>query len=334
MRAPSPGFRRLAGVTAAATFFLIVLGGLVRVSDSGLGCGPAGSGLQGWPLCRGDVIPSLELTTVIEYAHRASASVVGLLMLALAVWAWRAYRAQRGIVTATLAAFGLVVAQGLLGALTVELNLDALLVALHLGVAMLLLALVLYVRRAARPDVVGAAPPGGGALLRRLSAASAAAIFVTIVAGGYMAGTERNGRADEAASAGAHYACGTDFPLCNGSLLPFGQTVLADVHLTHRAFMYLAAALVIALALVALRRRPDGGVVRAALVTLALLVAQVLVGAANVWIPTESEPLILVHLTLATLLWAQAIDVRLRLSPVHSPSGQPAPAGRREALVA
>ena len=322
-------------MTAAATFFLIVLGGLVRVSDSGLGCGPAGSGLEGWPLCRGDVVPSLELTAVIEYAHRATASVVGLLMLSLAVWAWRAHRSQRGIVTATLAAFGLVVAQGLLGALTVELNLDALLVALHLGLAMLLLALLIYVRRAARPDVIGAAAAGGGgALPRRLAGASAAAIFVTIVAGGYMAGTERNGRADEAASAGAHYACGTDFPLCNGSLLPFGQTVLADIHLTHRAFMYLASALVVALAVVVLRRRPDRAVVQGAMAALALLVAQVLVGALNVWVPTESESLILLHLTLATLLWAQAIDLRLRLSPVPAPSGGPAPPERREALVA
>ena len=199
---------------------------------------------------------------------------------------------------------------------------------------MLLLALVLYVRRAARPDVIGAAPAGGGALPRRLAGASAAAIFMTIVAGGYMAGTERNGRADEALTAGAHYACGTDFPLCNGSLLPFGQTVLADIHLTHRAFMYLASALVVALAVVVLRRRPDRAVVQGAMAALALLVAQVLVGALNVWVPTESESLILLHLTLATLLWAQAIDLRLRLSPVPAPSGGPAPPERREAVVA
>lgn len=335
---PSPGFRRLAGATAASTFFLIVLGGLVRVSDSGLGCGPGGSGLHGWPLCRGDVIPSLELTTVIEYAHRASASAVALLMLALAIWAWRRHRAHAGIVRASTAAFGLVVAQGLLGALTVELNLDALLVALHLGLAMVLLALVLYVLRASHPDVIGAPPATGGALVRGLAGASAAAIFLTIVAGGYMAGTERNGRPDEALAAGAHYACGTDFPLCNGSFLPFGQTMLADVHLTHRALMYVASVLVIALAVVALRRRADRGVTRAAFVALGILVAQVLVGAANVWVPVESEPLILAHLTLATLLWAQLVGVRLRFHAVPSPSGAPAPASGRgaagEALAA
>ncbi len=45
------GFRRLALATGVATFLLILLGGVVRVSGSGLGCGPAGSGFHGWPLC-------------------------------------------------------------------------------------------------------------------------------------------------------------------------------------------------------------------------------------------------------------------------------------------
>ena len=59
MTLPSSGYRRLTLWTAAATFLLIVLGGVVRVSDSGLGCGPGGSGLHGWPLCRGDVVPPI-----------------------------------------------------------------------------------------------------------------------------------------------------------------------------------------------------------------------------------------------------------------------------------
>ena len=39
----------------------------MRVSDSGLGCGPGGSGFHGWPFCNGDVVPGLDLNTVIEY---------------------------------------------------------------------------------------------------------------------------------------------------------------------------------------------------------------------------------------------------------------------------
>ena len=53
-------FRRLLNATILATFALIVIGGVVRVSDSGLGCGAAGSGTEGWPLCGGRALPFLE----------------------------------------------------------------------------------------------------------------------------------------------------------------------------------------------------------------------------------------------------------------------------------
>ena len=55
-------FRRLVPATAAATFVLIVVGGVVRVSDSGLGCGPGGSGLHGWPFCKGNVVPGIDFS--------------------------------------------------------------------------------------------------------------------------------------------------------------------------------------------------------------------------------------------------------------------------------
>ncbi|MEX2253409.1 MAG: COX15/CtaA family protein, partial [Thermoleophilaceae bacterium] len=144
-------FRRLAGATVIATFALVVVGGIVRVSDSGLGCGPAGSGLNGWPLCKGDVVPGLDLNAVVEYTHRALAGIVGIMMIVLAVMAWRRFREQRGIVRASVAGVVLVIAQGLLGAATVEGNLEESLVATHLGLAMVLLALLLYVWRASRP---------------------------------------------------------------------------------------------------------------------------------------------------------------------------------------
>ena len=69
--------RRLVLATGLSTFALIILGGVVRVSDSGLGCGPAGSGFHGWPFCNGDVVPGVDLNSIIEYAHRALAIVVG-----------------------------------------------------------------------------------------------------------------------------------------------------------------------------------------------------------------------------------------------------------------
>jgi cytochrome c oxidase assembly protein subunit 15 len=302
--APTTGYRRLAFATLIATFALIVVGGVVRVSDSGLGCGPAGSGFHGWPFCNGDVVPGVDLNSIIEYTHRVLATVVGLMILALFVQAWRRHRQ---LLPATAVLLALVVAQGALGGATVEENLEEVYVAAHLGLAMLLLGGLLYVWRSTR----GAAQVDGGAGLRVLAIFAAGAVFCTIVAGGYMAGTQNYGRADYQLGQGAHHACGKQFPTCNGEFMPFGRAELVDIHLTHRAFMYLASILVIALVVVALRRRVA---VRFAWALAALLAAQILVGALNVWLD-EYELLILLHLTLGTLLWGTSVGMTLQLAP-------------------
>ncbi len=329
--APSTGYRRLALATAIATFALIIVGGIVRVSDSGLGCGPGGSGFHGWPFCNGDVVPGLALHHIIEYTHRALAGVVGILIVTLAVQAWRHHRANRALVWVATALVLLVVAQAGLGGATVEKNLEEALVAAHLGLAMLLLGGLLWVWRASRPEVIGADPPQGGRGFRPLAVATSVLVLCTIVAGGYMAGTQKYGRADYQLGDGAHHACGKEFPSCNGGFMPFGQSRLVDIHLTHRAFMYLTTLLALALVAVALRRRPSPGVVRAALTVAALLVLQVLVGALNVWLD-EYEALIVVHLALGTLLWASTLELTLQLFRVPAPA--PERAHRRTEAVA
>jgi heme A synthase len=326
---PSPAYRRLALWTAAATFLLIVLGGIVRVSDSGLGCGPGGSGVNGWPLCRGDVVPGFSLHTAIEYAHRTVASIVVVEMLVLAVWAWRRFRGHRALVRAATAGVVLIVAQALLGAATVEQDLDEPLVAAHLGLAMLLFAVVLYVVRATRPDEPAAdASPG----FRRHALATQALLFGAIVAGGYMAGTERLGASDQHVADGAHHACGTQFPGCNGGFLPFGANRYVDIHLTHRVFVYLFSLAVIALIVMALRRRMGGGVTRAAWALGGLLVVQIALGAVNVWLSKEYELLILAHLATATLLWGTLTVLNLQLFRIPAPA--PEGARRVQAVTA
>jgi heme A synthase len=300
------GFRRLVLATGIATFVLIIVGGVVRVSDSGLGCGPAGSGFHGWPFCNGDVVPGVDLNSIVEYTHRVLAIVVGFMILALFVLAWRRHRQLLPVTAALLA---LVIAQGGLGGATVEENLEEVYVAAHLGLAMLLLGLLLHLWRKAS----GAETQSGGPRLRALAIAATAAVFCTIVAGGYMAGTQNYGRSDYQLGDGAHHACGKEFPTCNGELMPFGEARLVDIHLTHRAFMYLASILVIALVVVSLRRRVA---VRYAWALAALLAVQVLVGALNVWLE-EYELLILLHLALGTLLWATSLAMTLELAPVR-----------------
>jgi heme A synthase len=139
------------------------------------------------------------------------------------------------------------------------------------------------------------------------------AVLCTIVAGGYMAGTQNYGRADYQLGQGAHHACGKQFPTCNGEFMPFGKAELVDIHLTHRAFMYLASLLVISLAVVAIRR---GVLTRHAWALAGLLALQVLVGALNVWLD-EYELLILLHLALGTLLWATTLGLTLQLAPAR-----------------
>ena len=303
--------KRLAAATTISTFALILLGGVVRVSDSGLGCGPAGSGFNGWPFCNGDVVPGVDLNSIIEYAHRAVAIAVGFMILALFVMAIR----QKRLTRPTGAALVLVAAQGALGGATVEGNLEEGYVAAHLGLAMLLLALLVYIWRATREPAP--APETGP---RGLAIAASAAVFATIVAGGYMAGTQNYGRADYQLGDGAHHACGKEFPTCNGEFMPFGEARLVDIHLTHRALMYLASALVLALVVVALRRRVA---VNYAWAAAGLLLVQVLVGALNVWLD-EYELLILLHLALGTLLWGTVSTLAMQLSP--APRAQPVPA--------
>jgi heme A synthase len=310
--------RKLALATLVATFVLILVGGVVRVSDSGLGCGPAGSGFHGWPFCNGDVVPGVDLNSIVEYTHRVLAIVVGFMMLALVVLAWRRYREYR-LVTGVLLV--LVAAQGALGGLTVEENLEEAYVAAHLGLAMLLLGLLLYLWRSLRGDE----PEDGGPRIRVLAIAATALVFCTIVAGGYMAGTQNYGRVDYQLGQGAHHACGKQFPTCNGDFMPFGKAELVDIHLTHRAFMYLASILVIALVVTALRR---GVAVRYAWALLGLLGVQILVGALNVWLE-EYELLILLHLALGTLLWATSVGMTLQLSPARERAPR-----RAEALTA
>jgi heme A synthase len=298
--------RRLVLATGIATFVLIIVGGVVRVSDSGLGCGPAGSGFHGWPFCNGDVVPGVDLNSIVEYTHRVLAIVVGFMLLAIFVMAWRRHREYLVPATGLLV---LVIAQGALGGATVEENLEEAYVAAHLCLAMLLLGGLLYLYR----SVSGASVTDGGPRLRALGAVASVAVLCTIVAGGYMAGTQNYGRADYQLGDGAHHACGKQFPTCNGEFMPFGKAELVDIHLTHRAFMYVAALLVTSLVVVAVRR---GVLTRWAWALAGLLAVQILVGALNVWLD-EYELLILLHLALGTLLWATTLGMTLQLAPAR-----------------
>src|SRR5215211_8225125 len=181
-------FRRLADLTALVTFLLVIVGGIVRVSDSGLGCGPGGSGTEGWPLCGGDVIPLVgDENRLIEFSHRLLAGVV-VALIALLCWrAYRELRSRRWAFRATVVAGLLVLAQAGLGGLTVEHSLEDELVAAHLGTAMVLLALLLWLSFKARSAAaVDAEEPVRAPVhgLKPYAATAAVLLLCAIVAGG------------------------------------------------------------------------------------------------------------------------------------------------------
>lgn len=305
-------FRRLVTATIVATFVLILIGGIVRVSDSGLGCGPAGSGTHGWPLCEGGVLPAASAESVIEYSHRIAAGVVSVLMLLLAWRAWRTLREHRSIVGLSAVAGVLVLAQAGLGGLTVEEGLHEYLVAAHLGLAMVFLGALFGLRRlASAPKPL---PASGSGLLRSLAVITAVLVLATIVAGGLVAGTEGEGTPNEPVL-GAHTACGEQFPACLDRFMPFGIDRLVDIQLVHRLFMYLTALAVVALVAVAIRQRAPS---RSFVAVGGLVAAQILLGAANVWLGKHAG-LILAHLSLGTVIWATVVYANTTLMAIPAP---------------
>jgi protoheme IX farnesyltransferase len=225
----------LAALTLAATYGLVVLGGIVRITGSGLGCGPD------WPLCQGRLIPPMDLPTLIEYGHRlAAASVVTLvtLLVVYALWAARRTDVMRRPLRLSVVALALVLVQALLGAVTVWLELPPATIVIHLGTAMLLLALLvvgttraLTGRRAPRWDRAA-----------RATAGLAGLAFVVVLLGALVA------------NLGASTAC-RGFPLCNGSLVPAGGW-RTHLHWTHRLFAYGLAGLAVWLPFPVRRHRP------------------------------------------------------------------------------
>jgi cytochrome c oxidase assembly protein subunit 15 len=194
-------FQRLALWTTATTYFLILVGGLVRASGAGLGC-------PDWPRCFGSWIPpasaaelppgfdpSLFNPTLMwtEYLNRLLGVTVGFLILATVVSAWRHHRREPRILWTSIAALLLTGFQGWLGGRVVAHELAPWIVTVHLIVALVIVQLLLYATVTAwsvRPAGVGAAERLGIGLL----------IVVTIVQ--IAIGTQVRGGVDAALEQG------------------------------------------------------------------------------------------------------------------------------------
>ena len=281
-----PWFRGLTLLTALSVFALVVLGGVVRVTDSGLGC-------PDWPLCHGGLLPPLDTQAIIEYSHRVVASFfVGPLIVATAVVAWLGYRHQRWLVVPATVALFLLLAQALLGGVTVVNELPGQIVAAHFALGEALLACLILVsvvankgplrvtsgsRRDIQPD-----------RFPFLMLAAGIGIFVLLLSGSYVT------------VAGATWAC-LDWPLCQGDVVP--KYLLQAIHMGHRLLAAVIGVIVIYALHLGIRQKDRPPQIRLlAMAIAALFVAQIIVGAGTVWLkfPVEFRAL---HLGMATAVW-------------------------------
>ena len=282
----------LAIAAAVGTYLLIVVGGVVRVTESGLGC-------PDWPTCHGQLVPPLEATAIIEYSHRLLGALVSPLILVTTLGAWLLRRRERGIVIPATLAPVLLAVQIVLGAVVVRLELPAMVVLVHLTFALLILGLLVWTAVMALPAPRARRPAEAGwrrAPLVALVHATTLVLFILLVVGAYVR------------ASGAGYAC-VGFPDCNGAALPFGSSRLVDVHLLHRLLAYAVATLVALVVMQAWRRwRWLPAVPWTATALGACVVAQIAIGAVGV---STGLPALIrgLHLAGAAAVWASAITL-------------------------
>src|SRR5688572_22612356 len=121
--------RLFSAATAAATFLLLLVGGLVNPTGSSLAC-------PDWPLCHGSAFPEMTGGILYEHSHRLVASAVGLMTVILAVLAWRERRHDRVMARLGILAVLMVCLQGVLGGLTVIYKLPPEISIAHLALSM------------------------------------------------------------------------------------------------------------------------------------------------------------------------------------------------------
>ena len=260
----APWRHRLSVLLVAATLALIFVGGLVTSTGSGLS-------VPDWPLSYGMLMPPMVGGVFFEHGHRMVASAVGFLTLVLAVWTARAERRAplRRLAWAALAA---VIAQGVLGGLTVIYLLPTPISVTHACLAQAFFCITIALAYLTSREWLAVTPAWEDrAGVRGAAMAATAAVFGQLVLGAVM----------------RHIGAGLavpDFPRMYGRWVPPAEILEqapVAVHLAHRAGALVVLFFVLRLALRA-SRDGDGRLARPAQIALGLVFAQIGLGALTV----------------------------------------------------
>ncbi len=273
---------KLTLVTIVATIGLIALGGAVRATGSGLAC-------PDWPLCEGQAIPPAKRGTMIEFAHRLTATAVGSLALGIGLYSLRVRREARAIFYVAILAGVLVVLQVLLGAAVIFAKLSPVLVTAHLGLATAFAAALVVI--------------AGQAHLRTRDGdtwadASSKTLWATLLAGVLTYGVLLLGA--YVGSSGSSLACAS-WPLCNDALVPSGDW-RPWIGFAHRMLSAAMTASVVWAGWTAFVANTPNLVRNLLLGAVALTLIEIFIGALNPILRVPAAVTV-THLTVATIIW-------------------------------
>jgi protoheme IX farnesyltransferase len=227
--------RRLGWVTVGFTYALVIIGGLVRITGSGLGCE------NDWPMCKGSLIPPLDLPTDIEYSHRLTASIVSALVIALAlavlIWA----RRRRYVIPAMIAVVLLII-QIVLGAITVWYDLPQTIVTAHLGTALALFGAIVVAAVLMHQSTPVAGNPRSARRFALMALISTIFTYGLLLSGSNVRGTS------------ASWVC-PGWPTC-GPVFS-SDTMLVFINLFHRFVAGIVGLFILATIIYAWRRRRE-----------------------------------------------------------------------------
>jgi cytochrome c oxidase assembly protein subunit 15 len=289
---------RFAAFVTASTVLLIVAGGLVTSTGSGLA-------VPDWPTTYGWSMFTFPLDKMVggiryEHGHRLIATSVGMLTIVLTVWLWLA-EPRRWVRRLGVAALAAVCAQGLLGGLTVLFFLPAPVSIAHAGLAQiffcLLVAITLFTSRSW--ETMGQRGPLDDRRLRLVASATTVAIYVQILVGATMRHT------------GAGLAI-PDFPFVFGGLFPPDFTTGIAIHYTHRLGALVVAGAILATAgHVWFHHRSINWLTRPALLAVLLVVIQISLGGLTV-LTRRAVSVNTAHVVTGALLLATSLVITLR----------------------
>ncbi len=292
----APGFfpwrHRFAVGTAAATFVLIFVGGLVTSTGSSLS-------VPDWPLSYGQFFPPMVGGVLFEHGHRMVAGTVAVLTAILAFWTWRE-EPRHPVRVLALVAFGTVILQAVLGGVTVLLRLPTAVSVAHAALAQAFFCLVVSIALTTSRGWLAPAgsAPGDGAL-QVMTVVTTAAVYAQLLLGAIMRHT------------GSGLAI-PDFPLAYGGLVPYLESFPVVIHFAHRVGALVVASLIVATAArVEREHRRDPSLRRPARALLALVALQIALGGTIIWtrravLPTTT------HVAVGAAILATSLVLALR----------------------